>query len=311
MVTPGLALTHGAGRCATLGPPMRYQGKIYRPPSEADSYILQATIGCSWNKCTYCDMYREKEFSVRPLDETLEDVAAAGEALGSQVQKVFVADGDALILDMAHWRAILAACRDAFPSLRRVSCYAMASNVLAKSAAELRELKELGLELLYVGPESGDDQTLKRIAKGSTAAEHVEAAQRAHAAGMKLSVIFLLGAGGAARSEQHARGSAELATAMDPRFLSALTLTVVPGTPIARAEEKGLFELPDVPTTLRELRTLVAEASPTDAIFRTNHASNRLPVAGRLPRDRDGIVQAIDAALAGDVALRPEWMRGL
>ena len=187
----------------------------------------------------------------------------------------------------------------------------MASNVLAKSAAELRELKELGLELLYVGPESGDDQTLKRIAKGSTAAEHVEAAQRAHAAGMKLSVIFLLGAGGAERSEQHARGSAELATAMDPRFLSALTLTVVPGTPIARAEAKGLFELPDIPTTLRELRTLVAEASPTDAIFRTNHASNRLPVAGRLPRDRDGIVQAIDAALAGEVALRPEWLRGL
>ena len=118
---------------------MRYQGKIYRPPSEADSYILQATIGCSWNKCTYCDMYREKEFSVRPLEETLEDVAAAGEAHGDRVQKVFVADGDALILDMAHWRAILTACRDAFPSLRRVSCYAMASNVLAKSAAELRE----------------------------------------------------------------------------------------------------------------------------------------------------------------------------
>jgi radical SAM superfamily enzyme YgiQ (UPF0313 family) len=110
---------------------MRYQGKIYRPPSEAESYILQATIGCSWNKCTYCDMYREKDFSVRPLDETLEDVAAAGEALGDQVQKVFVADGDALILDMAHWRAILGACRGAFPSLRRVSCYAMASNVLA------------------------------------------------------------------------------------------------------------------------------------------------------------------------------------
>ncbi|MFN3242469.1 MAG: radical SAM protein [Planctomycetota bacterium] len=290
---------------------MRYQGKIYRPPSEADSYILQATIGCSWNKCTYCDMYREKQFVVRPLDETLEDVAAAGEALGAQVQKVFVADGDALVLDMAHWRAILAACRDAFPSLRRVSCYAMASNVLDKGEAELRELRELGLELLYIGPESGDDATLKRIAKGSTAAEHVAAAQRAHAAGMKLSVIFLLGAGGVERSEQHARGSAELATAMDPRFLSALTLTVVPDTPIARAEQKGLFEMPDIPTTLRELRTLVAEAAPTDAIFRTNHASNRLPISGRLPRDRDAIVQAIDAALDGQVPLRPEWMRGL
>ena len=128
---------------------------------------------------------------------------------------------------------------------------------------------------------------------------------------MKLSVIFLLGAGGTERSEQHARGSAELATAMDPRFLSALTLTVVPGTPIARAEEKGLFELPDIPTTLRELRTLVAEASPTDAIFRTNHASNYLPLSGRLPRDRDRLVRLLDDALAGRIPLRPDWARGL
>lgn len=289
---------------------MRYQGKIYRPPSEADSFILQATIGCSWNKCTYCDMYREKQFAVRPLDETLQDIEMAGRML-PEVHKVFVADGDALILDMAHWRAILAACRETFPALRRVSCYAMASNILDKSEDDLRELCALGLELLYIGPESGDDVTLKRIAKGSTAADHVHAAQRAHAAGMKTSVIFLLGAGGVDRSEQHARGSAELATAMDPRFLSALTLTVVPGTPIARAEEKQLFEMPDVPTTLRELRTLVAEASPTEAIFRTNHASNRLPIAGRLPRDRDTIVQAIDAALAGAIPLRPDHLRGL
>jgi radical SAM superfamily enzyme YgiQ (UPF0313 family) len=216
---------------------MRYQGKIYRPPSEADSYILQATIGCSWNKCTYCDMYRDKQFAVRSLDEVLQDIQLAGTTYGTNVQKVFVADGDALVLDMASWRAILAACRDAFPSLRRVSCYAMASNILAKSEAELGELATLGLTQLYIGPESGDDATLKHIAKGSTAAEHVAAAARAHAAGMKLSVIFLLGAGGVERSQEHARASAELATAMNPRFLSALTLTVVPGTPIARAED--------------------------------------------------------------------------
>ncbi|MGK0157623.1 MAG: hypothetical protein ACI9SE_004604, partial [Neolewinella sp.] len=153
--------------------------------------------------------------------------------------------------------------------------------------------------------------TLKRIAKGSTAQDHVEAAQRAHAAGMKTSVIFLLGAGGIERSQEHALASAELATAMNPRFLSALTLTVVPGTPIARAEEKGLFTMPDIPTTLRELRTFAANANPTDSIFRTNHASNRLPIAGRLPRDRDEIVAAIDGALNGDVPLRPDWQRGL
>jgi radical SAM superfamily enzyme YgiQ (UPF0313 family) len=290
---------------------MRYEGSIYRPPSEADAYILQATIGCSWNKCTYCDMYRDKKFVVRALDEVLADIALAGKTYGANTKKVFVADGDSLILDMPSWRAILAACKNTFPSLRRVSCYAMASNILEKSEAELRELCGLGLTQLYIGPESGDDQTLKRIAKGSTAAEHVEAAQRAHAAGMKTSVIFLLGAGGVERSEQHARASAELATAMNPRFLSALTLTVIPGTPIARAEEKGLFTMPDVPTTLRELRTFVAHANPSDAIFRTNHASNRLAIAGRLPRDRDDIVAAIDGALKGEVPLRPEWLRGL
>lgn len=290
---------------------MRYRGLIYRPPSEADAYILQATIGCSWNKCTYCDMYRDKEFEVRPLDESLQDIHDAGAADGGRVRKVFVADGDALVLGMEHWRAILPACKTAFPALRRVSCYAMATNVLAKTDAELEELRRLGLELLYIGPESGDDATLKRIAKGSTAADHIAAADRAHAAGMKLSVIFLLGAGGTERSEEHARASAELATAMNPRFLSALTLTVVAGTPIARAEEKGLFTLPDIPTTLRELRTFVELATPEDAIFRTNHASNRLPIAGRLPRDRDALLAAIDGALSGSVPLRPEWLRGL
>jgi radical SAM superfamily enzyme YgiQ (UPF0313 family) len=290
---------------------MRYEGKIYRPPSEADAYILQATIGCSWNKCTYCDMYRDKQFTVRAMEEVLADIKLAAATYGDEVQKVFVADGDALILDMASWRTILAACKDAFPSLRRVSCYAMASNILEKSEAEMTELRTLGLTQLYIGPESGDDPTLKRIAKGSTAQDHVEAAQRAHAAGMKTSVIFLLGAGGIERSQEHALASAELATAMNPRFLSALTLTVVPGTPIARAEEKGLFTMPDIPTTLRELRTFAANANPTDSIFRTNHASNRLPIAGRLPRDRDEIVAAIDGALNGDVPLRPDWQRGL
>ncbi|MCB9879194.1 MAG: radical SAM protein [Planctomycetes bacterium] len=290
---------------------MRYQGSIYRPPSEADSYILQATLGCSWNKCTYCDMYREKDFAVRPLGDTLRDVEMAGVAYGERVRKVFVADGDAMVMDLEHWLAILEACREAFPALRRVSCYAMAKNVLDKSEAELAELRAAGLSLVYIGPESGDDVTLKRIAKGSTAEQHVQAAARVHAAGMQLSAIFLLGAGGVERSEQHARASAELATAMDPRFVSALTLTVIPGTPMARAEEKGAFVLPEQPQLLRELRLFVEHAKPRDAIFRSNHASNSLPIGGRLPRDRDALLQAIDDAIAGRVALRPDWLRGL
>ncbi|MAE77144.1 MAG: radical SAM protein [Planctomycetes bacterium] len=290
---------------------MLYEGRLYRPPSEADSLILQATIGCSWNKCTYCDMYRAKTFRVRDLGETLEHIAAARQEAGARVQKVFVADGDALVMAMEQWEPILRACREAFPNLRRVSCYAWAKNVLDKTPAELERLAELGLTLLYIGPESGDDRTLKRIAKGASFDEHVQAAEHARAAGIRLSTIFLLGVGGVERSREHALESARLATAMDPAFLSALTLTVIPGTPHARMEEKDLFCLPEINDLLGELRTFVAEAAPTDAIFRTNHASNYLPLAGRLPRDRARIIETLDAALQGRVPLRDERTRDL
>lgn len=291
---------------------VRYIGKLYRPPSEADALILQATIGCSWNHCTYCDMYRDKpDFRVRPLAEAFEDLEQAGREVGPHVEKLFVADGDALVMDLAHWEPILDRARGLFPNLRRVSCYATATNVLAKSDAELRRLRELGLSLLYMGPESGDDVTLKRIAKGSTAADHVEAARRARQAGFELSAIFLLGAGGTERSTQHAEASAELATAMDPHYLAALTLTVVPTTPLAKLSSRGAFTLPMVDSLLGELRTFVASAHPTDALFRTNHASNYLSLGGRLPRDSEKIVAVIDRALAGGVSLRTDRMRGL
>jgi radical SAM superfamily enzyme YgiQ (UPF0313 family) len=289
---------------------VRYEGKIYRPPSEADAYILQATIGCSWNRCIYCDMYRDKEFRVRELTETLADLEAAGRRLGSQVTKVFVADGDALVLPMDHWRAILAATRRVFPGLRRVSCYAMANNVLAKSAGELAELRGLGLTMLYMGPESGDDVVLKRVAKGQDRRAHVEAAALARAADLQLSVIALLGIGGD-RAEEHARGTAELVTAMDPAFFSALTVTVVEGTPLFTLQARGKFQVPGVPDLLRELRTMVDLARPTSAVFRTNHASNYLPLGGVLPADRERIVAVIDAALEGRVRLRSEAHRGL
>jgi radical SAM superfamily enzyme YgiQ (UPF0313 family) len=288
---------------------MRYEGKLYRPPSEADSLILQATIGCSWNKCTYCDMYREKQFRVRTLADTLADLEQAARA-DVGVDKIFVADGDALILDMVHWRAILNAAKTLFPNLKRVSCYAMAKNVIEKSDAELAELRALGLSLLYMGPESGDDLVLRRIAKGQNFDDHVAAAQMAHAAGMKLSVIALLGIGGD-RSEEHAVGTAKLVTAMDPAFFSALTVTIVPGTPLATLAGRGKFAVPEVPNLLRELRTMVANAAPTRSTFRTNHASNYLPLGGELPRDRDRIVDVIDAALEGRIPLRAEHHRGL
>lgn len=290
---------------------MRYQGQLYRPPSEADAYILQATIGCSWNACVYCDMYRDKTFSVRELSESLADVGEAARRFGARVRKVFVADGDALILPTDHWLPLLEAMRRGFPSLERVSCYAMARNVLAKSDAELAQLRAAGLTRLYIGPESGDDVTLKRIAKGSTFDEHVLAAQRAHAAGMEISVITMLGVAGIERSTEHAARTAELVTAMDPEFLAALTTTVVPSTPLATLHAKGKFVLPSLEQMFGELRTIVNDARPSKALFRTNHASNYLPLAGSLPDDRERIVATIDAALAGNVALRPEWSRGL
>src|SRR5512145_2014955 len=225
---------------------MRYEEPIFRPPSEAESLILQATVGCSWNHCTYCAMYREKRYRVRPLDELLGEVADAGRAFGREVTKLFVADGDALAMESSTWEPLLLACREAFPRLRRVSAYATALNVAAKSDAELRRLRELGLSLLYVGPETGDDVTFQRIAKGAGFAEHALAAKRAHSAGMKISAIFLLGVGGIVRSREHAEGSARLVTEMDPEFLSVLTLTVVPGTPVATLAARGQFELPSI-----------------------------------------------------------------
>lgn len=290
---------------------MRYDEPLFRPPSEADSFILQATYGCSWNACTYCAMYRGKRYQVRPLDQVLGDIAEAGARFPEEVRHVFVADGDPLGMALDHWEPILLALADAFPRLRRVSTYATARNLLEKAPQELKRLRELGLALLYIGPESGDDVTLRRIAKGADAADHVEAARRAREAGLEQSLMFLLGAGGIERSEAHARASGRLASAMDPKFLSTLTLTIVPGTPLARLEDGGRFELPDVPGLLQELRWFVEEAHLSAGIFRSNHASNYLPIGGRLPRDRDAILAAIDAALAGKVSLRPEWARGL
>jgi radical SAM superfamily enzyme YgiQ (UPF0313 family) len=282
---------------------MRYEGQVYRPPSEADSYILQATIGCSWNHCTYCDMYRSKPFRVRALEEILSDLQAARLAFGG--------DEDALVMDLEHWEAILTTAREVFPRLRRVSAYATALNLTKKTPEALGRLRQLGLSLLYVGPETGDDLTFGRIAKGAGFGDHVVAARRAREAGMSLSAIFLLGVGGTERSRQHAEASARLITEMDPEFLSLLTLTVVPGTPLARLQERERFALPTVEGMLGELRTIVALAEPTDAVFRTNHASNYLPLSGQLPRDRDQILAVVDRALAGAIGLRPEWARGL
>jgi radical SAM superfamily enzyme YgiQ (UPF0313 family) len=294
---------------------LAYEGPVYRPPSEADSLILQASIGCSWNHCTYCAMYRHKRYRERPTDELLAEMALVARAVLHghlpEVRRVFVADGDALNLPMDSWRSLLDGLAEHFPRLSRISCYATARNLLDKTTEELAELRARGLRLLYIGPESGDDLTLKAIAKGASHDDHVEAARRAREAGLDQSLIFLLGAAGTERGLEHARSSGLLTTRMDPRYVSLLTVTVVQDTPLWKLARQGKYQVPAVPQLLEEIRAFLLEANPSNAVFRSNHASNYLPLSGRLPRDRTQLLQAINRALAGEISLRPEWARGL
>jgi len=289
---------------------MRYVGPVYRPPSEADSYLLQVTLGCSHNECTYCAMYANKTFSARPQADVLEDVRAAAEAF-PDTRRVFLLDGDAMTLSTARLLPVLDALREAFPSLQRVGSYVNAVSVLRKSDAELVALRERGLSIGYLGLETGDETVNERIVKGATVAEQVEAVRRAQAAGIKMSVMVLLGMGGRERSREHAEATADAVTAMDPRFVSCLCVTPVPGTPLHEQQRRGEFTLPSPEEILEELRILVDRMRLSGAVFRSNHASNWLPLAGRLPADRDRLLAAIDAARRGEIPLVPDGWRGL
>ena len=289
---------------------MRYVGPVYRPPSEADSYLLQVTFGCSHNECTYCSMYRHKSFAARPLDDVLADVKEAGRRM-PDVRRVFLLDGDAMTLSTARLTPVLEALNAAFPALQRVGSYVNAVSVLRKGDDELRRLAQLKLSIGYLGLESGDEETAKAIVKGSTVAEEIEAVRRAQAAGIKMSVMVLLGMGGRVRSKAHAAATAAALSKMEPRYISCLCVTPVPGTPLYDDAIAGRFELPTPLETLDELETIVRETSVPGSIFRSNHASNHLPLAGRLPTDRARLLGEIAAARRGDIPLVAEEWRGL
>jgi len=286
---------------------MRYEGKVYRPPSEADSLILQATIGCSWNRCSYCAMYLDKRFRPRPLDELKEDMDLAASYFGAEnIRRVFLADGDALILRTKRLLEILAELRARFPNFQRASVYASPQSLLSKSVAELAELKAAGLPLHYMGPETGHDVVLKRIEKGVTAAEMLEGGRRVLDAGAKLSVILLLGIGGTELSHEHAVATGRFVSALDPQYVSALTLVPVPGTPIHDEVEAGRLVLPDARGRLVELATMLEHMDVTRAIFRSNHASNALPLGGNLPADKPALLAALRQVIADEgFPLRP------
>lgn len=291
---------------------MRYFGAVIRPPSEADSYILQVTYGCSHNRCTFCATYRDKPFQVRPTEQVLEDIDLARSAM-PDTQRVFLCDGNALVLGATQLIAILDALAAAFPRLRRVGIYANARDVLAKTEAELAALAKRNLQIVYLGLESGSDEVLRRVGKQATGAEMIEAVHRLRAAGIRSSVIALAGLGGKERSSEHAEQTGRVVNAMDPEYFSILTLMLVPGTPLHRQWESGLFELPEPLEFLGEIRQmLVGLEGLSRCVFRANHASNYVPLAGTLSRDRERLLSILDAAIGrGREALRPEHWRAL
>ncbi|MEW5763985.1 MAG: radical SAM protein [Acidobacteriota bacterium] len=288
---------------------MRYVEPVFRPPSEAESLILQVTVGCSHNACTFCAMYRNKAYRVRDLAEIREEVREAA-ADWPDCPRVFLGDGDALAAPTELLVEVLGELRTAFPRLRRTSLYATPMNLLDKAGSELQVLREAGLDLFYLGMESGSDDVLRTVGKGATAEEIVDAVRKGRAAGLAASVMVLLGLGGVEGSEAHARASAEVVSLMQPEYLSALTWYPVPEAPLFRKLAAGRFSLPDDLGILRELEILLRHSELRDTVFRANHASNPLPIGGRLSRDRDRLLAAVAAARAGIVPLRPSFLRG-
>jgi radical SAM superfamily enzyme YgiQ (UPF0313 family) len=290
---------------------VKYVGTVYRPPSEAHSLIIQATIGCNHNKCTFCGSYRDKRFAMRNIEEIREDLDDA-RSMGP-VSRVFLADGDALCMPQRRLVEVLQEVNRFLPSVERIGIYANARNILRKSPEDLSELQALKLGIIYMGVETGDEELLRRIEKGATFAQLVQAAGRVKDAGIALSVTVLLGIGGIEGSERHARETARILTAMDPDYVGALSVIVVPGTPLHEEYLAGRFRVPDPFGLINELRIMIAESSFTQCVFRSNHASNYLPVKASLPGDKDEVVRAIDAVLKtrDQRRLRPEFMRAL
>ena len=290
---------------------MEYEGIVIRPPSEAESLILQVTLGCSHNRCTFCPTYKGRRFQIKDLDrikEEIDEMAPCG-----PFRKVFLADGDALIIPQDKLIAILQYLKERLPGLRRVGLYGNAKSILRKSVEELRALKALKLGIVYLGVETGDQTLLEKIRKGASYEQMVEAGRRVKEAGITLSATVLLGLGGVEHGQQHALATAKILSDIDPDFASALTLMVVPGTPLHEEMESGRFQLPSPFQLLEELGTLIAHTHFTNCYFTSNHASNYLPIKARLPRDKEAVVRLIQKVVSSQDAsrLRPEFLRGL
>ncbi len=290
---------------------MEYDEPLFRPPSEAHSLIIQATLGCSHNKCKFCGMYKMKKFRIRRFEDFKADALECAR-FAPNATRIFLADGDALAIKTDQLLKTLELLYANFPRLERVTSYANPSNLLHKSEADLLKLREAGLDILYLGVESGNDELLKQVDKGATRAEILEAGKKALAAGFPLSVTILLGLGGKAASRDHILDTASLCSEMNPTYLSALTLMLGPFEGYFADTMGPGFKFLDKEETLRELRLLVEHLDTDNCVFRTNHASNYLPLKGVLRQDRDRLLGVIDRALENpDRFLRPEFMRAL
>jgi radical SAM superfamily enzyme YgiQ (UPF0313 family) len=286
------------------------QGIVIRPPSEAGSFLLQATHGCSHNLCTFCVTYKFTKYAPRPFRNVEGDIILASR-WNPEVRRAFLCDGNAMCLPTRELERILDCLNEHFPALERVGIYTNASDILTKTPDELALLRSKNLSIGYLGLESGSDDILTRVRKGATAEEMIQAVRKAQEAGIDMSVIVLLGLGSNAMSERHALDSALAVSRMNPRYLSALTLMLLPGTRLYGEYRDEEFELMNPLSILQELRLLVANIYVETCVFRTNHASNYLPIAGNLPADRDRILEVIDMGIADPDLLRPESRRAL
>lgn len=289
---------------------MEYEGIVYRPPSEAYSLIIQVTIGCSQNQCAFCGMYKNKKFRIRQKEEVIRDLLEA-RRIYSKVEKIFLADGDALICPVKNLEFIFKTIQKEFPECRQVTCYASPKSVLLKKTEELKYLRKMGLSMVYMGLESGNADILKHMKKEVGPEEMVKAAKMIHKAGIRLSVTAISGLGGRQMWKEHAKDTGKILSAMKPEYIGLLTLMAESGTPLEKEIETGKFQLLSPYDILIETKEMLRHMDCPDCIFRSNHASNYVNLRGTLNKDKTNMEEQLDQAIQGNLHLRSEWMRAL
>lgn len=289
---------------------MKYEGIVYRPPSEAYSLIVQVTIGCNQNHCAFCSMYKTKQFRIRSTDEIIDDFMEARE-MYPKIEKIFLADGDALICPVQDLEMILKLIRKKFPECRQVTCYASPKSILLKKTDELKRLCQLGLSMVYMGLESGSDKVLEYMKKGADSKEMIKAAEKIHNAGIRLSVTAISGLGGKKWWKEHAVETGKVLSEMKPEYAGLLTLMIEEGVPLEQEIKSGRFQLMNPYEILIETREMLEHMDCPGCIFRSNHASNYISLRGTLNKDKEKLIKQLDQAVSGSAHLKSEWMRML